>query len=549
MIDNLAETSTRLPSFPIANLRVRDFERSHPGVDSRSYLTLIIFIALAAALVVFLVLNLLAYPSTTSLIGAFAGGAAVVLFLVYLPSIELARRQNEIESELPLFMRGAGLLLELGLPFTEALDESSKECPAIRSEILSLIKNVKSGVGMGKALSDFASAYDSPLIKRVVGQMLFIYESGGKGRELGVVAEDLLSIQQNQLKDYAAKSSLFGLMFVISSAILPTLFLVYAIVGGFIGGSSAPPLGKEMIALALLVVFPSISLLIILLSKSSAPRVALTPNSRLDARMVLPAIVFIAAYAISPSLSLPALVLGLALGGYLAYDSYVREKRMEELDTALPDALLAISGLPKSTPMEKVFEILKRNSLGPLSEEAETARRQLSMNLRLDSVLDDLWKRSGSLMMRRVSNSLLLMAKTNSFDKMSLLANDIIAAFRLRRERAQSFAMQRYTLIFGAILIPVILKMTLSLLGSMGGLMAGSGSPLVSFGSPVSGAGLSPIAGTVAFASGLIPMYLVIYATVSAAAIADAEGKPSSMATNFALLAILSLLAYQFVNY
>jgi hypothetical protein len=121
------------------------------------------------------------------------------------------------------------------------------------------------------------------------------------------------------------------------------------------------------------------------------------------------------------------------------------------------------------------------------------------------------------------------MINTNSLDNLNMLAEDIIRSFQIKRERSQIFALQKYTLVFGAFLTALILKMTLHLFQDMGGLVEGSKDMISS-------------------AMSVVPPYLVIYSTVSAAAIADAEGKKSSLAIYFLVLAALGLGAFHFIT-
>ena len=151
------------------------------------------------------------------------------------------------------------------------------------------------------------------------------------------------------------------------------------------------------------------------------------------------------------------------------------------------------------------------------------------MNLKIDSVLDDLWQRNGSGMLRRVCGMMKQMIHTNSLDSLNVLAEDIVRSFQIKREHSQIFALQKYTLVFGAFLIALILKMTLHLLHDMGGLVEDSN-------------------GIVSFAESIVPPYLVVYSMVSSAAIADAEGKKSSLAIYFLVLAVLSLSTFYFIT-
>jgi hypothetical protein len=115
------------------------------------------------------------------------------------------------------------------------------------------------------------------------------------------------------------------------------------------------------------------------------------------------------------------------------------------------------------------------------------------------------------------------------------------------RERGQMFAMQKYTLMFGAVLIPLIMKMTIGLLGGIGTALGSGDGANVAFG--VGGqSGGSEMAGMVAFSLSIVPPYLVIYSIIASAAISDAEGRRSSCAMYFIGLCAASMLIFHFIN-
>jgi hypothetical protein len=317
---------------------------------------------------------------------------------------------------------------------------------------------------------------------------------------------------------------MFGLLFIISSAVLPTFFLVYSVVGKSVLRQETD---ESQITLAMLVVFPLISILIMLVSKSTMPRSALGRRSGLDVRLLMPGMLFLGGFFLH--VEIIAFIAGSLAGAFFILSSYQEEKRQEQIEERMPDALFSVGSLPKSARASQVFEIIEKGGHGALSEEAAKSGKQLSMNVSMESVLDDLWKRNSSGMLKRACRMMKQMVQTNSLDRMSILAEDIIRAFQIARERSQVFALQKYTLIFGSFLIALIMNMTIKLMGSMGELMGESGT-------------------MVSAAESLAPPYLVIYSVIAAAAIADAEGKKSSMSIYFLVLSLLGLLTFYFIT-
>ena len=509
--------------------------------------------------------------------------ALVFASFLALPGIELGRRRAVMECELPFFLRTTGMLLESGLPFERALEIAASDTGELQGEIRRRVEEAKEGVGLVRALSGFSASTDSLAIKRAVSQILSTYSIGSSGAELCRMGDELLSEERHRLKEHSAKSALFGLLFMISSAVAPTFFLVYAILGRSALHSG---IGKTQITIAMLVVFPLSSALILLISKSMMPGSALKERGGADIRLIGPCIIFMAGFMIDPAFRPILLGCGVMTAGYFLYSSYRIERRVEEIEKHLPDALFSIGSLPRSTKPERIFAIIGEGGFGALSEEASKTKRQLSMNVSLKSALDDLWERNDSAMLKRACRMIDHMIRANALERISALAEDMIGAIQIRRERGQMMAMQKYTLLFGALLIPLILKMTIGLLGEMGDVFSmdgigtmngdgfdgsdlserdgggiGSGESEDGFGrghgnggemdtDEIKGNndGEGGVADTSAFASGIIPPYLVIYSLIASLAIADSEGRRSAAAGYFIAIAIASLAAFAFIN-
>ncbi len=494
------------------------------GIDPQKYMCMSLFLSGFFSMALFFVLVVVRFGMAFPL--ALLCFALCFAFFLLLPSMELRKRSAEVEAEMPFFLRSVGMLLDMRIPFQRALGIASDDEGTLQQEMRSVMDEVERGMGVHRAFASFALSMNSFAVKRAISQLITAYEIGSSGMEMRKIGDELLSLEQHRLKEYSARSAMFGLFFIISSAILPTFFLVYAIAGRLATGQE---ITCSQIALALLVLFPLTSILILLLSKSTMPHSALSGPSGFDTRLLLPGLIFASGFLFLPQLQAATSAMGILLGAYFIFSNYKTERKIEEIENRLPDALFSVSGLPKSTRPERIFEMIENGGHGALSEEAGKSRSQLGMNLKVNSVLDDLWQRNSSPILRRVCRMMKQMISTNSLDSLNTLAEDIIRSFQIKRERSQIFALQKYTLVFGAFLIALILKMTLHLFQDMGNLAEDSKD-------------------IVSFAASVVPPYLVIYSTVSAAAIADAEGKKSSLAIYFLVLAALGLGTFYFIN-
>ncbi len=455
------------------------------------------------------------------------GFALAFGFVLLLPSFELRGRAADFEARLPLILRTLGMLLDMRMPFERALAIAAQDEP----ELAPVLDDIAHGATVQKSFSHLALSYDSFAVKRAVSQLLTAYEVGGLGQDMGRIGDEMLAIQRHSLREYASKSAIFGLVFIVSAAVLPTFFLVYAVLGGFTLG--AQPMDRLGMALMMLAVFPLMSFLVLLMARSMLPRSGLEAASGegWPALLIPTAILVLSFLALPESLAPLGVVAGFLAAGYLLYMKYGEEKRVEELEKHLPDALFAVSGLPKSASMEDVFSMIGRAGYGPLSEEAEKSAKQLGSNLGAGLVLDDMASRNNSPMLRRACAMLKHVFATNSFGQLNRLAEDMLRFTEVRRERAGLLSMQKYTLLFGGLIVPLILRITLNLLGSM--------AEFFTQGNAATGIG---------FAQSLIPAYIVIYAVLSSYYIANMDVRRSQSAGYFLAIAAAGLAAFFFIN-
>lgn len=491
MLGLLARCSRIFPRLGLGWGGGRMLREAFPWAEPGRYLSLAFFLSAVAACAASAALSPAGIlPALPPALLSFACCAA---FILALPSMEHMARGAEIEASMPFFLRCMGILLEAGVPYQRAMAAASEGEGALGDEMRHAAAGIESGMSLQAALARLASSYESLAIKRAVSQMLSAYETGAGGREIVKVGDELLSLNQHVVREHAAKSAIFGLLFMMSSAILPTFFLVYAVAGRL---ASARNLGEAEITLAMLVVFPLTGALLLLLSGATMPRAALEGR-----------------------------------GGFGAYLSWGRERAREDIERHLPDALFAVSGMPKGSGPERLLGAIARGGHGALSEEAMKSVKQLLAGVKPDSVLHDLGARNGSAMLRRACLVMRQMVSANSLDRLGALAEDMIRCSQIKRERAQLLAMQKYTLLAGGLLVPLILKMALGLLGSMSGLMGGEGA-----------------GGLVSCAARAIPPYLLLYSAMVSVAIAEAEGKRSAMPFYLAGLAAASLAVFYFIN-
>ncbi|MEM4272056.1 MAG: type II secretion system F family protein, partial [Candidatus Bilamarchaeaceae archaeon] len=453
---------------------------------------------------------------------------AFFLFFSMLPKSAFERHRKEVEAELPLFLRTLGMLLELKIPFHTALETLSNERFAISLELRAAVKEIKRGATVHAALASLAKEFDSLEIKRALSQVLSAYESGGGAESIRKISDDMFSAQQFRMKEFSSRQSLFALLFIAVSTILPTVFLIFSVLGKTVFQAEVDPF---VFALTFLVAFPLVSAGVMFLSSLSSPAHVLE-GERKRPQLLIPLalsvfLVFLSLSGFSQPIKMGALFLSLLIAIFLFLPSFKRERYREAVEAGLPDALLSVSGHPKLSRLDSILSTMRNSACPPLASELSISIKQAHANVKAEKVLEDLWMRNSSLILRRVCMFFihLFNAGVDAGRYVSLMAEDIFRLFELRRERQNALSTQKYTLIFGAIILPVVLGNSLSLIAEI--------SKSLEIGS-----------GILETAYSTIPAYLTIYALLASYFISEAESKPSAFFVYFASLATAATIIF-----
>ncbi|MEW6528531.1 MAG: type II secretion system F family protein [Candidatus Micrarchaeota archaeon] len=435
-----------------------------------------------------------------------------------------------LEAEMPLVLRTFGMLLDINVPFVRALEIVAKE-GEIGKELSKVVDEIENGASVPKALAKFAEKTESGIIKKSIAQLISAYEHGARGTEIIQIADDLISFQQYGMRNFVSKSSLFGLLFVIFSAVAPTFFLVFATAGKF---ALEIEIGKETFLLIFLILFPLINALLLATSDAQMPPNIFRISGRSERKniYIFFAIVITLALVMLIDLDLViriVLVFAVVFLSYILFkNDFIEERKTEKIEAALPNALLSVSGLPKNYGIEKIFEKIasEKNELG---FEIKKMLMQLRANVSMENALMDLWKRNNSFMLRRMSELVLNshIAGANISEKMHEMAEDLLKFGELQRERENALSMQKYTLIMGAFIVPLILTSSLSLVAQISSFMdIGSNNEVLKI------------------APNAISAYIIIYSALAAFYISKTSQRSSHIVSYFAIMSIAGLAGF-----
>ncbi|MBU1120616.1 type II secretion system F family protein [Candidatus Micrarchaeota archaeon] len=208
--------------------------------------------------------------------GIIVGGIVFVLgfsfFLLY-PKARKNRIKALIERDLPFALMAMAVELNLNIPFEKTIENTAgRQYGIISVEFSKVVREIKHyGSSLQEALFHLSERNDSLMLKRSMAQLVSIYEHGSKterGTPIKRLAEELLSKQKAESKEFSGKLVVFSLVFIALSAILPALFQSFVSIGSMF-------LELEFTALQIIIIvtvfFPLIDAGILLFIKLKTP--------------------------------------------------------------------------------------------------------------------------------------------------------------------------------------------------------------------------------------------------------------------------------------
>lgn len=199
--------------------------------------------------------------------------ALVFAALLYQPIAKIKAREQRIEHEMPLALMEMAVELNIGVPFEAALKRiSNKKNSELAIEIKKVWTEIADyGQSVEAALFAFAERMESKSIKRLVAQLIGVYEKGfGEdcAEPLRRLALEQLSQQRSAVKEFSGKLAVFSLIFVAVSAVVPALFQAAVTIGSIFLKFSFTPF---QILLIIAVVFPLVNIAVLAFIKTKMP--------------------------------------------------------------------------------------------------------------------------------------------------------------------------------------------------------------------------------------------------------------------------------------
>lgn len=169
--------------------------------------------------------------------------------------------------ELPFFLNSLASDLEKNIPIKLSLENQAKKNTVIGEKINKALDLVlKKGYTLESALEKIGKS--SKELERVIYQVNDILQSGTKNKAdtFRLLSNNFVEQQSLAIKNYSTKLSFLSLVFVVVSAIVPALFLMFFLVGSNFFEISISSFGVISITLVL---FPIIDMFILLFMRAN----------------------------------------------------------------------------------------------------------------------------------------------------------------------------------------------------------------------------------------------------------------------------------------
>ena len=190
----------------------------------------------------------------------------IIYFLEIIKQRDLVKR---IDQDLPYFLNNLANNLEKGISLKSALEIESK---IFENKDLGLLlkqgldKINKKGYSLEKAFS--ALSIETENLSRSLYQITDTVTSGGtnKSDNLRTLSKTIIDKQKSDSKRYSTKLNFISLIFIVISAVVPAIFLMFFLIGASFLELS---ISKTTIIFVTVVLFPVIDLFLLLFMRAN----------------------------------------------------------------------------------------------------------------------------------------------------------------------------------------------------------------------------------------------------------------------------------------
>ncbi len=238
-------------------------------IFTKKNILLFIIIYLCLCLIFFLLNYSIIKLSLTNLVWLFFFLLIIFISINFFKSkIAIHNYSRKINNELPFFLNNLANDLERSISLKISLENRVDDSVIGKKIEYALFKVSKQGYSLSESL--VSVSLDHPELNRVFYQIQDIINFGSKNKAntLRTLADSLIEKQNYELKNYSTKLNLISLVFIVVSAIVPAMFLMFLLVGSNFLEISFSSLS---IVLITIILFPVIDMFLLLVMKYNLP--------------------------------------------------------------------------------------------------------------------------------------------------------------------------------------------------------------------------------------------------------------------------------------
>jgi len=160
------------------------------------------------------------------------------------------------------------LELKVGKDFVRAIKNVCKNNIETEREYLRVLKDFENGSSISEALKKMNLRVNSLNVKRANSSLNNIYLHGSSSETLKRLTDDLLLRQKIESKEFSGKMVVYALVFIAVSAIMPSMFASFILIGSYFMKISFTQI---QILLIIVVLFPVLDIFILFMIHSKTP--------------------------------------------------------------------------------------------------------------------------------------------------------------------------------------------------------------------------------------------------------------------------------------
>jgi Flp pilus assembly protein TadB len=430
-----------------------------------------------------------------------------------------SRLKAEWECQMESFLSRLTLELSLTPHFETAFRSSLRWTPEpLRRELEKTLQRVERGLSLEESLALFSQGAESPLITRVTSLLVHVIHEGITPESIQAlqrVAEDLRNQEKTQLRAYSNQLTVYALVFIACSALVPAFFLSFVSIGSTFMEMSWR--GEEIVFISW-IVFPLVNAaILVLVWYKTPPSIRQSHLDQNDSgerkksflesldfkcrengiegglhRVLVSSTIegcglFLIGWSaylhFSPEGVEPLLLLGAGALFPLLANVVFQEARFEsitqKMENQWPDSLLMWASFPSTVSFSKALGEMSRTTHAPIREEWKKVWKRVHQGDHFSNAMKGFAQgRNGVLGLR--ASQLLVQGYVTGIplsNACTRLAQDGMALHSLQSERNAALLIEKYTILgAGGLLVPLLLGLTT---GMVTGLALGSGGEMI----------------------------------------------------------------------